>query len=50
MSIVDARELSKNKSASTGLQKSRFNPAEGSERRFKGGLRLGNENICKKRY
>ena len=38
------------KNKTSGPKKSRYNPLEGNEHRFKGEDRKGNSTICKKRY
>ena len=47
----ETKEGSKTKNEKpSGPQKKRYNPEEGSERRFKGGEKSANATICKKRY
>jgi len=48
--VIDEDKKNKTENSAKGPQKKRYNPNEGLERRFKGGEKLGNENICKKRY
>ena len=62
MKIKDEKEIKEKKKNETkegnktksekpkGPEKKRYNPEEGSERRYKGGEKSGNATICKKRY